>query len=140
MEWIELPDRGAVAHLCRLMDEREQLIQSIEEAGVLLEKVIVSPKGDVVGRERYSNPSLRQLRMADPIILKLRASLGLDPISRQKMDLAPERAPDQLEEIQARFHRRRQEQAWERIRQEALEQNRPLEVLEQEFKMNGGGE
>ena len=79
-EWVLTSDARAIEHLARLEDERQALLDEIGSE-LLLEKVLVSPKGDVVGSERYANPLLRELRRLDGPITSLRDRLGLSPMA-----------------------------------------------------------
>jgi hypothetical protein len=86
-EWALTTDARAIEHLARLEDERAAVLETIG-SDLLLEKVLVSPKGDVVGSERYANPLLRELRRLDSPILALRAALGLSPMARARLGQA----------------------------------------------------
>lgn len=88
LPWTALADRGAIANLARLEDERALLTAAIRQHGVILSKVLVSPKGDVVGDELYANPASRELRRVDAAILSLRDRLGLTPLYRARLGLA----------------------------------------------------
>lgn len=86
-EWALTSDARAIEHLARLEDERAALLDEIG-SDLLLEKVLVSPRGDVVGSERYANPLLRELRRLDSPIQTLRDRLGLSPMARARLGQA----------------------------------------------------
>lgn len=86
-EWALTSDARSIEHLARLEDERVALLETVG-ADLLLVKVIVSPKGDVVGEEQYANPLLRELRRLDAPIQTLRDRLGLSPMARARLGQA----------------------------------------------------
>jgi P27 family predicted phage terminase small subunit len=87
-EWSHRQDRSAIEHLCRLEDERAELLAAVEAAGLLLSKPVVTPRGDVVGEELYANPLLRELRRLDGPIVTLRDRLGVAPMARARLGQA----------------------------------------------------
>ncbi len=88
LPWTAAADRGAILNLCRLEDERALLAAAVESHGAVLEKVLTSARGDVVGTELYPNPAHRELRRIDAALLALRDRLGLSPLYRARLGLA----------------------------------------------------
>lgn len=86
--WAYESDGRAIARLARLEDERAILLEGLRAVGSLLEKPIVTPKGEVVGTEYYTNPAHRELRRLDTAIKELQAPLGLTPMARSRLGQA----------------------------------------------------
>jgi hypothetical protein len=86
-EWAHISDRGSIEQLARLEDERSSLRAAVGD-DVLLEKPLVSPRGEVVGTDRYANPLLREMRRLDVPIQALRDRLGLSPLARARLGQA----------------------------------------------------
>jgi P27 family predicted phage terminase small subunit len=91
--WVEAPDRRQVEHLCRLEDEAEMLCAELDRDGATLTKPMITPRGAVVGEERYPHPALKSLRQLDKELRELRRSLGMDPQSRARLRLKAEEGP-----------------------------------------------
>jgi P27 family predicted phage terminase small subunit len=83
--WVQQSDALAVTRLAELESERARAATALEDAGPLLKKPVVSPRGDVVGEESFANPMFRELRRLDAAISELRKALGLDPMSRARL-------------------------------------------------------
>jgi P27 family predicted phage terminase small subunit len=81
-------DVSTVRQLCALQDQTAGLQASLEEHGSILTKPSVTPRGDVVGEERYPNPALRELRRIGTEELALAKELGLTPTARARLGLA----------------------------------------------------
>ncbi len=108
VNWTDGPDAAQIAHFARLEDEAARLVAVISEQGVTQQRPIVTPKGDVVGTEFVAHPCLIELRKLDVQLVTLRASLGLDPVSRARTGLQtldPE--SDALDEIAEQRRKRR---------------------------------
>jgi hypothetical protein len=93
--------------------EREDLAQRLGEElppeGLTLTKPCVTPRGEVVGVERYDHPAVKMLRENDKVVLALRAQLGLDPGSRARLGLdvlALDETPNRLAELHERRRKR----------------------------------
>jgi P27 family predicted phage terminase small subunit len=106
MDWITPADAAQVEHLARLEDQAQVLCDQLAHDGTVLSKPLVSPRGEVVGEERYEHPALRALRGLDKPLLELRKSLGLDPQSRARLQLEAEEEWTELDEIKAKRARR----------------------------------
>jgi len=87
-EWVLGSDRQAVEHLAALEDEVELLRDEIDAHGAVLERPIVTPRGEIAGSERYANPAIRELARLDAPRIALRDRLGLAPMSRARLGLA----------------------------------------------------
>jgi P27 family predicted phage terminase small subunit len=110
MDWITPADAAQVEHLCQLEDRAQTLIDQLARDGTILTKPLVSPRGEVIGDERYEHPALRALRGLDKPLLELRKSLGLDPQSRARLRLAVEEESSELDDLKARREARLQAQ------------------------------
>jgi hypothetical protein len=107
VSWTQAPDAAGIAHLARLEDEAARLVATIDEQGVVSKRPIVSPKGNVVGDEWVSHPLIGDLRKLDAQLMRIRASLGLDPASRARLALNGfEKRPDAIDELQQRRRER----------------------------------
>lgn len=82
---IECLDEWAVARYAELLDERTALRAALEEDGLVVREVIVSPKGGVVGERLVANPLLKELRMIDRALDSLGLQLGLSPLARIRL-------------------------------------------------------
>lgn len=83
--WMTPADEPALAHLCRLEDDRETLALVLAEKGPLFERPITATTGEIVGSESYPNPALKESRRLDKSIAELRGALGLTPTSRVRL-------------------------------------------------------
>lgn len=88
LEWAQTSDGVALRRLCELEDERATLRAALDKHGPMLEKPLVSPKGEVVGTEHYANPLIRELRRLDGQIVELLKGFGLTPMARARLGLA----------------------------------------------------
>jgi P27 family predicted phage terminase small subunit len=99
--WVETPDCRQVEHLCRLEDEAAILCVDLDRDGPTLTKPMISPRGEILGEERYPHPALKSLRQLDKELRELRKSLGLDPQSRARLQLEVEEEATWLHELKA---------------------------------------
>ncbi len=81
-------DASMVAQSCRLQDEGASLRAALQEHGAILKKPTITPRGEVVGTEYYSHPSLRELRRIGSEELALAKELGISPQARVRLGLA----------------------------------------------------
>lgn len=88
LKWAQISDGKALQRLAELEDERALLTDALNEHGPVLEKPVMTARGDVVGSELYANPAIRELRRLDVQILELLRGFGLTPMSRARLGLA----------------------------------------------------
>jgi P27 family predicted phage terminase small subunit len=110
LNWITSADAAQIEHLARLEDQAQTLCDQLAHDGTVLTKPLVSPRGEVIGDERYEHPALRALRGLDKPLLELRKSLGLDPQSRARLCLSVQEEPNELDELKAKRTARLQAQ------------------------------
>ena len=91
-------DATTVRRFCDLIDERAALRTELER-GVILEKPVVSPRGDVVGTELYANPVVAMLRAVDKELDALCDRLALVPAARARLGLELTTAERQAAEV-----------------------------------------
>ena len=83
------------------------LIAVLGEQGITQRRSVVTPRGDVVGEEFVMHPGVAELRKLDAQLVTLRASLGLDPMSRARAGLEQlDPGRDAIDELQGRRQRR----------------------------------
>jgi P27 family predicted phage terminase small subunit len=80
-------DRQLVAELCHLSDQMCAYRAALSKHGVLIEEVIVSPRGEVVGTRQTANPASTQLKNALAATERLWAAIGLSPQARSRLPL-----------------------------------------------------
>ena len=85
--WLSEGDRAAVAELAKLEDDLDLYRRTIEADGPVLEEIIQSSRGDVIGTRKVAHPLIRELRAAEAVALSLRESLGMNPRSRARIGL-----------------------------------------------------
>ena len=71
-------DGVSVQRFCQLVDDRATVATELVR-GPVLERPIVSPRGDVVGTELYPNPAASMLRQLDKALDALADRLGIVP-------------------------------------------------------------
>jgi P27 family predicted phage terminase small subunit len=103
--WTHKPDRQTIEHMCRLEDQAAVLCGELD-AGTILKRPIITPRGEIVGTEFYEHPALKALRQLDKQLIELRRMLGLDPASRARMRLEAEQAPDRLDALNDKREKR----------------------------------
>lgn len=94
--WAQQSDSLAVRRLAELEDERAQLVAIINAEGHLLSRPVVSPRGDVVGEDRYANPLIAEVRRIDRQLTPLRSELGLSPMTRARLGIRILEGEDRL--------------------------------------------
>ncbi|HUY24074.1 MAG TPA: P27 family phage terminase small subunit [Candidatus Saccharimonadales bacterium] len=107
--WLAAADRSTVQELVEREQDLEVCREALRRHGALLEEIVVSPRGDVVGTKLVANPAAAQVVKLQATILQLRAALGLTPIARVRMGLQVlegERRASKVEELQARARAR----------------------------------
>ncbi len=104
-------DRLSVERLCRLESEAAALRKAVSDDGAVLRRPIQSAKGEVLGEQVVSHPALTPLRKIGTEIGLLCSQLGLTPVGRQHLgiEVLPDREPDALDELKARFEETRRE-------------------------------
>src|SRR5262249_16634219 len=101
MDWITPADAAQVAHLAVLEDRAATLCDYLARDGTTLTKPLVSPRGEVVGDERYEHPALRALRGLDKPLHDLPKSPGFAPKSGPRLCLQVEEEPTEVDELKA---------------------------------------
>ena len=92
----DILDAPTVARYAELTAERGVWAEQLVEHGHLLEEVIVSPRGDVVGTRRVVNPAVGELRRIDRALDTLGDRLGLSPAARGRLGLVVSQAEQAL--------------------------------------------
>jgi hypothetical protein len=104
------PDVLTIEHLCRREGEAERLGDQLAKEGMTFWRPIITPKGEVVGREQLPHPNIKALRDLDKVVISLRGQLGLSPESRVRLGLdliARSEEPTQLDLLVAKRRVRR---------------------------------
>jgi P27 family predicted phage terminase small subunit len=89
--WQSIPslrvdqDRQIVTELCRLADQMALYRAALNKFGSLIEEVVVSTRGEVVGTRQVPNPASVQLKNALAASMAIYAALGLSPQSRSRL-------------------------------------------------------
>ena len=78
-------DRQLVTELCRLADQMTEYRAALAKHGALIEEVIVSPRGEVVGNRQVANPASTQLKNALAATERLWSAIGLSPQARARL-------------------------------------------------------
>lgn len=92
-------DNALVESTCRVYDEIAQLRRVLAQRGPLLEEVIVSPKGDVVGTKLVANPAAKMLRDAEKQWTAYLVLLAIPPTERARLGLVQVKAQSKLEAL-----------------------------------------
>ena len=85
--WLADADRPIVERLARLVDELAIYHAALVKHGAVIEELLVSPRGDVVGSKRVANPAVKMLHDAGVELNNLAAAIGLSPASRARLGL-----------------------------------------------------
>lgn len=100
MSWAQELDLPAIQRFCELLEERSMVRRALVERGVLLEEVLVSPNGQVVGTRVVANPALKALHGIDQSLDAILTQLGISPSARAKIGLAATDAEIKKAEIE----------------------------------------
>ena len=85
--WLADVDRPIVERLARLVDELAIYHAALVKHGAVIEEMVVSPRGDVVGSKRVANPAVKMLHDAGVELNNLTSAIGLSPASRARLGL-----------------------------------------------------
>ena len=85
--WLADADRPIVERLARLVDELAIYRAALVKHGAVIEEMVVSPRGDVVGSKRVANPAVKMLHDAGVELNTLASAIGLSPASRARLGL-----------------------------------------------------
>jgi P27 family predicted phage terminase small subunit len=85
-------DHLTITRLAEAAEDRAAARSAIVELGVVLEEPIVTPRGDVVGIRKVTNPALETVRKLDRTIDAASDRLGLSPAARARLGLTISRA------------------------------------------------
>ena len=109
MTWtpLLLPDLDAVTveRFATLVDERVAVSAELAR-GVLLEEVIVDPRGGVAGTRLVANPAAAMLRSIDKELDALADRLAIVPAARARIGVSLTTAEKQAVEVQTLLDRR----------------------------------
>ena len=85
--WLADADRPIVERLARLVDELALYHAALVKHGAVIEELLVSPRGEVVGTKRVANPAVKMLHDAGVELNNLASAIGLSPASRARLGL-----------------------------------------------------